>query len=93
MHEDSTAVEQILICVIGDTLLQADASFLFGHDFSDIIKKYSPLLACKDIQDEMLKNDIEELKTILSEMHKTQPFLGNSYQLLTNKLEAIESQL
>lgn len=41
---EDKAVHDILMCVIGETLIYANAKCMFGQDFDSIINKYKPLL-------------------------------------------------
>lgn len=51
---EDKAVHDILMCVIGETLIYANANFMFGQDFDFIINKYKPLLKQKcDMTDEI----------------------------------------
>jgi sialic acid synthase SpsE len=91
--EDKRAVRDILMCVIGEALIQADASFMFGHDFSSIIEKYAPLLKKTTATDKYIHADFEELRGILDAINDSQPFLGASYQLVQDKIDSIENEI
>ncbi len=87
---NDTSVHDILMCVIGEALLEADASFMFGHDFSRIINKYGPLLKRKNKSVELIRADINHIKELVALINKDTPFLGNSHGLLQDYLDRLE---
>jgi hypothetical protein len=93
MRDNETYVNNVLMSVIGESLVKADASFLFGYDFSDIIDKYSPLLQKKKPETDIYKKDIEELKQLIAAINASTPFLGNSYNLVMDKIDFIEQEI
>lgn len=87
---EDKSVHDILMCVIGEALMEADASFMFGHDFSNIINKYAPILQHKPPTTEIIREDIHKIKYIIKEINKTTPFLGASHELVQTKLDRLE---
>jgi hypothetical protein len=92
-NDDPKAVRDILMCVIGESLMEADASFMFGHDFSPIIDKYAPLLKKTTIADSHIHEDFDSLRTTIKNMNEYRPFLGTSYSLVQEKIDRIEQEI
>lgn len=87
---EDKSVNDILMCVIGEALIEADASFMFGHDFSNIINKYGPILQHKPPTTEIIRKDIQEIKNMIKEINKVTPFLGSCHELVQTKLDNLE---
>lgn len=87
---ETQAVDQILMNVIGDALIQANVSFLFGTDFSDILKKYGPLLRRKPVEIEIIRKEIQELKDWIIETNNDFPLPGTTCELFIDRLNQIE---
>ena len=87
---ETEAVDHILMNVIGEALIKADASFLFGTNFSDILEKYGPLLRRKPIEIDIIRKEIQELKDWITETNKDFPFPGSTCDLFIDRLNQIE---
>ncbi len=81
-------VQHILMNVIGDALIKADASFMFGVDFKDILDKYTPLLRRKTLHDTVVQSEIDTLKEYISGLEHVFP--GSTYDLIMKQIEQIE---
>lgn len=90
MSTNDKAIHDIIMCIIGEALLEADASFMFGHDFSNIVNKYGPIIQHKQPTVEVIREDINEIKQILEDINQDTPFLGSTYKLVQEKLDHLE---
>lgn len=93
IDKEDCSVHDILMCVIGDALMEADASFMFGHNFGPIIDKWGPLLQRKQPKVEWIRKDIQKLKTEISEINKSTPFLGASHEYIQDRLDDLEREI
>ena len=88
------SVHDILMCVIGEALMEADASFMFGHDFGPILDKWSPLLQKKNqFKTKVYREDIQEIKELVAGVNASTPFLGAAHQLIQDRLDNLESEI
>ena len=88
------SVHDILMCVIGEALIEADASFMFGHDFGPIIDKWGPLLQKKNLfKTKMYREDILEIKQLVAGVNASTPFLGSAHQLIQDRLDHLEEEI
>ena len=87
---ETESVKHILMNVIGEALLKADASFLFGVSFRDVVDKYSPLLRRKTPDILVIEKELYELKEIVTEINRTQPFQGSLYDYVMQKIDQLE---
>lgn len=93
-NETDRSVCDILMCVIGEALMEADASFMFGHDFGPIIDRWGPLLQKRNqFKTKMYKEDILEIKQLVAGVNASTPFLGTAHQLIQDKLDNLESEI
>ena len=93
-NETDRSVRDILMCVIGEALMEADASFMFGHDFSPIIEKWGLLLQKRNLfKTKMYREDILEIKQLVAGVNASTPFLGTAHQLIQDKLDNLESEI
>lgn len=96
MSEDNSnkSVNDILMCVIGDALMETDASFMFGHDFGPIINKWGPLLQKRNqFKTKMYREDILEIKQLVAGVNASTPFLGSAHQYIQDRLDNLESEI
>ena len=92
-NETDRSVRDILMCVIGEALMEADASFMFGHDFGPIIDKWSPLLQKKNsFKEKAYRENILEIKQLIAEANTYAPFAGDTHQLIQDKLDNLEKK-
>lgn len=91
--KNKRAIHDILMCVIGDALMEADASFMFGHDFSPIIDRYAPLLKRTDVNDIYIHKALDNLRDTIQAINEDRPFQGNVYTYLQEKIDNIEHEI
>ena len=88
------SVHDILMCVIGDALIEADASFMFWKDFGPIIDKWSPLLQKKNqFKTKIYRQDIQEIKQLVAGVNVSTPFLGTAHELIQDRLDDLEREI
>lgn len=87
------AIRDILMCVIGEALIQADASFMFGHDFSPIIDRYAPLLKRANVNDTYVHEALDNLRDTIRTVNKDQPFPGSVHAYVQEKIDLVEREI
>lgn len=92
-NDETKAIHDILMCVIGEALMTADASFMFGYDFSHIINKYAPLLKRANVNDAYVHEALDSLRNTIRAVNDTQPFQGDVHAYLQEKIDNVEREI
>lgn len=94
---EGNGIRDILMCVIGDALMEVDAGFMFGHDFGHIVDKWAPLVRhvtrLEEDDESWLRKDLARLREYIDGINESQTFPGGTYGLVCDQLAAIDDDI